>query len=77
MTRIERRDVERNDRAVAAFGQPIDQAMTDLAAGPGDDNDGFAHLTGRHVIAERRSSRGRARPGWRAVASRQIAAATK
>ncbi len=40
---IETRDVERDDGAIGLARQAIDQAMTDLAAGAGDEHDGFAH----------------------------------
>ena len=40
---IETRDVERDDGAIGLTRQAIDQAMTDLAAGAGDEHDGFAH----------------------------------
>ena len=38
-----RLDVERHDRALGAFGETLDEAVTDLAAGPGDEDDRFAH----------------------------------
>ena len=41
--RIEAADVERDDRAVAAFGQSRDEAVADLAAGAGDEDDRFTH----------------------------------
>ena len=31
-------------RAIGAFGQAIDQAVADFAAGAGDEDDRFAHL---------------------------------
>ena len=30
-------------RAIAAFGEPIDQAVTDFAAGAGDEHNWFTH----------------------------------
>src|SRR6476620_6362680 len=50
--RIERGEVERHDRAVGTLGESIDQAMTNLAVGPGDEHDRFTHAanyTGRHA----------------------------
>ena len=41
--RVERRDVERDDRRGAAARQALDQAVADLAAGAGDQDDGLAH----------------------------------
>ena len=40
---IETRDVERDDGAIGLARQAIDQAMTDLAAGAGNEHNGFAH----------------------------------
>ena len=40
---IERREVERDDRALGLLGKAIDQSVADLAAGAGDEHDGFAH----------------------------------
>ena len=41
--RIETRDVERDDGAVRLAGEPLDETVTDLAAGAGDEHDWFAH----------------------------------
>ena len=38
-----RRDVERDDGAIGLARQPIDQPVADLAAGAGNEHDGFAH----------------------------------
>ena len=48
--RIEPGDVERDDSALGLAGQPIDEAVSDLAAGAGDEYDGFAHA---RIIPER------------------------
>ena len=40
---VERVDVEGDDRAAAGLGEPGDQAVADLAAGAGDEDDGLAH----------------------------------
>ena len=40
--RIERREVERDDRA-AARGEPCDQAVANFAARPGDEDDWLPH----------------------------------
>ena len=50
---IERREVERDDRAVGLLGEAIDQAVADLAAGAGDEHDRFAHA---RIILKRHAS---------------------
>src|ERR1051326_8872787 len=41
--RRQRIEIERDDRLRAVGGQARDEAVTDLAAGAGDEGDGFAH----------------------------------
>jgi hypothetical protein len=41
--RVEPRDIESDDAAIATFGKAIDQAMADLAAGTSNENDRFTH----------------------------------
>ena len=43
LRRVERLQVERDDRAAAVARQALDQAVADLAAGAGDQDDGLAH----------------------------------
>ena len=45
---LERRNVERDDGR-SGGGEPRDQAMTDFAAGPGDENDRFSQAL---ILAE-------------------------
>src|SRR5262249_28459999 len=40
---LEPRDVDGDDAAVAPLGEPVDEAVADLAARPPDHHDGFAH----------------------------------
>ena len=41
--RLERLEVQRDDRARAGRGEARDEAVADLAAGAGDEDDGFSH----------------------------------
>ena len=73
---VQPRHIERDDAAVAAFCKLADEAMADFAAGPGDDDDRFAHQPRRYL--------NRMGSVWnidtateRTVASRQTAAPMK
>src|SRR4051812_18813070 len=45
--RLEAVQIESHDSAIAAFGQAIDQSMTDLTAGSCDQYNWFAHSASR------------------------------
>jgi hypothetical protein len=47
LRRIERLQVEGDDRAAAVPGEPLDQAVADLAAGAGNEHDGLSD----HVVS--------------------------
>jgi hypothetical protein len=51
--RLERVDVQRDDGAIAAGRQPFDQAVADLAAGAGDEDNRFANHAEAPVTAGR------------------------
>ena len=51
--RLERVDVEGDDGALAAGRQPLDQAVADLAAGAGDEDNRFANHADAPVTAGR------------------------
>ena len=49
--RVEPAHVERDDRTVATLGQTRDQPVANLAAGAGDEHNGFAHA--RIIVGQR------------------------
>jgi hypothetical protein len=57
--RVERADVECDDRR-AGFGEPRDEAVADLAAGPGDQNNRFTHSAPSAFVPALRLRRARA-----------------
>lgn len=41
--RIQPVEIQRDDAAIAAFRKPVNEPVANLAAGSGDENNGFAH----------------------------------
>ena len=41
--RVERRDIQRDDRSMRLSGQALDETVSDLASRAGDEHHGFAH----------------------------------
>jgi hypothetical protein len=73
---VEPRDVDGDNPPIAAFREPIDEAMADFAAGPGNDHDGFAHQP-RSALKSISSAGTRDARMEAAVATRHRAAPTK